>query len=332
MINKYFYILFLSVISLSVHPFSFVSHKASDGALAASFLTELKEVFKIDVFVETGTYDGSTALRAATFFQQVYTVEFSPSIFEQAQRKLAATSNVQIFHDSSPHFLEKIIPQCKGSILFWLDAHYSGGSTAMSTANISDPEAMTPIRNELKAIARSGVQDCVILVDDIVYFGSTIGEKDYLGDWAYPTIHELKKIGLQINLHFEFALLGAQLLMYDKRKFNPPLSKLISACTQMRLYDGTNMSQNDLKWAEKVIMSIEGPEKIYMIHICKHIMQWDVPLFYHDLWYGLICIGNQEWHEAESAMEKVTSKLFDDLKLRQRIDSYLGEIRNHIKL
>lgn len=301
-------ILLLSLCSLSAHAtFEFVSNKTVDGYLDAAFLKKMAQNFDIDSFIETGTYNGITASRAAQAFKEVHTIELEPNLFMEAQDRLKVYPNVTVYYGNSSDLIPVIVPQSKGRPLFWLDAHYSGEKTAMSNPDPNSAEAITAIRRELAAIKKSGITDCVLLIDDIRGYGSCINGVEYLGCWAYPAVQKVCKLAREINPRFSFALLGDSLLAYDADKHAPKFSSIIQACTKSRLYDGTNLSEQQLLETEQVIRQAVGEERGFIQHLYHQITDCNDPLFHHDLWYGLVCLSTDK-KEAEKAFLKLTDR------------------------
>jgi hypothetical protein len=111
--------------------------------------------------VETGTYEGSTAEWASQQFPLVHTVEASGQLYAAARQRLARRANVTAHHGHSREVLETLVPALAGSWLFWLDAHWSGGSTYGAGDEC-------PLLGEL-AIALRGTPHSV-LVDDARFF------------------------------------------------------------------------------------------------------------------------------------------------------------------
>ncbi|MGD8787327.1 MAG: hypothetical protein PVJ60_07880, partial [Phycisphaerales bacterium] len=78
-----------------------------------------------------------------------------------------------------PQVMQKIDKPC----LFWLDAHYSGGSTAKG-------DLETPIMQEIQCIFNHPcAAKHILLIDDACCF---VGKNDY------PTIEALKKFILKV--------------------------------------------------------------------------------------------------------------------------------------
>jgi hypothetical protein len=87
-----------------------------------------------------------------------------------------------VVQGDSARCLKDVIKHIDRPVLFWLDGHYSGESTARGVKD-------TPLSMELDAIARHSIKDHVIMIDDARLFGT--------GD--YPSVDELEKMLLRIN-------------------------------------------------------------------------------------------------------------------------------------
>src|SRR3954467_7553063 len=92
-------------------------------------MLELQHAFGVNLFVETGTYYGETSAWAAAHFAQVKTIEFAQSLYEQAQKRFQAVSEVQVIFGHSGIELGKLVPTLSAAAIFWLDSHWSGGET-----------------------------------------------------------------------------------------------------------------------------------------------------------------------------------------------------------
>ena len=330
--------LFLAMLSFNIFsnkPFDFVDNK-KNGALEKAFIQKLVNVFNVNIFFETGTFRTETTTNATPYFKEIHTVELHDGLCKNAKRKLAKYKHVHVYHGSSPDVIKQVAPTCKGTILFWLDAHYSGHGTALSFDNHEAQNAVTAIRQELEAINSVGIKDCIILIDDIRGFGTKIGEKEYMGCWAYPTVQETKESLLKINPDFEIFLLGDMLLAYDKYKFSPEFSDTVKACTKTRFYDGKNLNDVDLLELEDMIMHAPAHEKNYIKTLYKNTTNYTDPMFWHDLWYGLVQLGAYNYTEAHKGFSKVKVRKEHLDKNRQpsskvitynhwRIDQYLKQ-------
>jgi hypothetical protein len=141
-------------------------------------------------YVETGTYLGDTTYFLAKRFPRVISLEPEPQLFAQAERRFSMMNNVEIVNEASESAFPKLLPQLNGNINFWLDGHYSGGTTWPTYKGEHD----TPIALELIQI-EANIQKCdnvVVLVDDVRCFQSDSSmsgypKLDYLVDWARRT-------------------------------------------------------------------------------------------------------------------------------------------------
>lgn len=88
----------------------------------------LKNALNLDVFVEGGTYLGGTAKNMSQKFRKVYTIEKSAVMHGKAKKELAGYSNITLIKGDTRNHLKKILEH-ETNILFWLDAHWSGGDT-----------------------------------------------------------------------------------------------------------------------------------------------------------------------------------------------------------
>lgn len=312
------------------HTLKFVDNKDEKGYLKTEFLQQIADIFHADTFVETGTYTGITTARAASLFKTVHTVELHPKLYEAAKKFLQNNKNITVHNGDSADVLKKILPTIEGSIVLWLDAHYSGENTAMSFNDPNDGNAITAIRSELDGLSESGITDCVVLIDDIRGFGTTIDGTKYAGCWAYPTVQEICATLLDVNNNFEFALLGDTLLAYDTTKHTVQLSPVVQACTKSRLYDGKNLSEDELLSVECLITKAHGQEYECIKSLYRRMTDHGDPMFLHDLWYGLICLESKHYKEAHQAFSKILTRKEHFDHTRKVIDRSLGYMHPRI--
>lgn len=133
-------------------------------------------LFGIDTLIETGTYLGDTV----EFFRQrckrIASIELNPQFASAARARFRNAPHVTILEGDSGALLAKHMAGIAVPVLFWLDGHYSGGSTARG-------ERDTPIDQELDAIFAHPVRNHVILIDDARHFTGTDG---------YPSLDALR--------------------------------------------------------------------------------------------------------------------------------------------
>lgn len=136
---------------------------------------QLAKTFKTSVLIETGTYLGDMVHAMRKSFTRILSFELDQQLAEQAQKRFAGDSRIEIIQGDSGKLLGDHIRTIDERCLFWLDGHYSGGITAQGALE-------TPIKNELNFILSHPVDGHVILIDDARCF---TGENDY------PTLLEL---------------------------------------------------------------------------------------------------------------------------------------------
>jgi len=133
-------------------------------------------MFRLDVLVETGTFSGDMIAATKSHFSDIYSIELSPDLHQRAKARFVGDSGVHLLLGNSGDILTEILPAITRTPLLWLDAHYSGGSTARGAVD-------TPIVQELNAILTLR-PDSVVLIDDARLFD---------GRNSYPKLAELTK-------------------------------------------------------------------------------------------------------------------------------------------
>lgn len=134
--------------------------------------------YKLDIFVETGTFKGDTLYRLKDRFKELYSIELSDYYYELALKRFHDIKNIHLIKGDSGEKIESLVKNIQKSIFFWLDGHYSSGLTAKADLD-------TPIMTELEIIFNNNQNNLkhVILIDDARLF---TGANDY------PTFRNLK--------------------------------------------------------------------------------------------------------------------------------------------
>ena len=127
-------------------------------------MLELSTEFSIANFVETGTYQGYTAVWASEHFRKVFTIELSNHFYRETYDKYKHLENIEFIFGDSRTKLKKIIGELKSPALFWLDAHWSGGETYGG-------DDQCPLIEEIKIIGNCRF-DNFIFIDDARLFTS----------------------------------------------------------------------------------------------------------------------------------------------------------------
>jgi FkbM family methyltransferase len=143
----------------------------------------LKKALPLEVFVETGTFEGETLASVQGLFRQCYSVELSAARAEQARARFGPESRVHIEQGSSPDFLKKLAPKVAGeSVLFWLDAHWC------AAAGTAGEASQCPLLEELGAIGSLNKQS-LILIDDARLFLAPPPAPHEISQW--PRLHQV---------------------------------------------------------------------------------------------------------------------------------------------
>jgi hypothetical protein len=141
----------------------------------------IRERLALDTFVEGGTFKGGTALEMAGLFDKVLTIEKSEAMYSEARQRLEPVGNVvQLLGDTRDHLAD--IVRHSDNVLFWLDAHWSGGKTYGEGDEC-------PLLEELRIIFESSVSNYVVLVDDARLFLAPPPSPHKLESW--PTIDQV---------------------------------------------------------------------------------------------------------------------------------------------
>jgi hypothetical protein len=147
------------------------------GAVPTRLAQALRRELSIDRAVETGTYQGGGARVLAGIFPRVITIELSEELYRDASVELAALPNIQLLHGDSRELLKDVLTPAEPTF-YWLDGHWSGGSTAGA-------QAECPLLVELDAI-RCGHPNDAIVVDDARFITASPPPPHNPDDW--PTL------------------------------------------------------------------------------------------------------------------------------------------------
>ena len=133
--------------------------------------------FSIDTFIETGTYKGKMVYSVIPHVKEIYSIELDITHFQNAQKRFIGYPDIHILQGQSGEMLPKVLKDIDKPCLFWLDAHWSGGSTARA-------EIQTPIMQEMQCIlGHSRAAEHVVLIDDA---------RCFTGEGDYPTLEGLE--------------------------------------------------------------------------------------------------------------------------------------------
>lgn len=150
------------------------------GSVDLQLASDLKAAVGIQRAVETGTYRGRTARALATVFGAVVTIELSVELHQQAEAALRDTPAITALQGHSSQVLRDVADPATPT-LFFLDGHWSAGSTAGA-----DDEC--PVLDEIAAIGASNPADCLV-IDDAHWFAASPPPPHKASAW--PTLTEV---------------------------------------------------------------------------------------------------------------------------------------------
>jgi hypothetical protein len=161
----------------------------------------------IEVFVESGTFKGKTAIVESRFFREVHTIELSPELY---RANLAVFQrdfpNIFAYEGDSASVLQELVMKIKEPCLFFLDAHWSGDHRvnwqesewkgyATDTAYRGDnwpptSEQQCPLIDESEVIGRLFKFPAIVVIDDWLIVGTR--NKAFAGeDWSSISIDRI---------------------------------------------------------------------------------------------------------------------------------------------
>jgi hypothetical protein len=160
----------------------------------------------LEVFVETGTFQGDSLQRARKFFQECFSVELSHELFTAAVAKFRDDPAAHLHQGESPAFLlAHRQVYCARPALFWLDAHWCVADHTAGT------DSQSPLIRELQAIGPLHPQS-VVLIDDARLYLCPPPAPHRLADW--PDFHEVNQALSQLSSGHRLAVYDDVLLFY----------------------------------------------------------------------------------------------------------------------
>jgi len=151
-------------------------------------ISHYRRIYQPLIFIETGTYLGDVVQAQLNNFEEIHSIELSEHFYNLAKTKFKRHYHINIHNGDSGKILASVVAKINDKCLFWLDGHYSGGSTAKGDKNC-------PVIEELNAIAKfPSPKNHIILIDDARLFNGT---------YDYPTIEEIQIVLNNINPNYK---------------------------------------------------------------------------------------------------------------------------------
>jgi len=161
---------------------------------------------RFESFVETGSLYGHTAIYASYFFDNVYTIELSETLYDYIKPVMDVRKNFQIVRGDTVKVLPEIIETLSAATVFFLDAHWSGDSSVdfskgtfsgypsdtahLGKTNTPKPEEQKPVKSEFKSIFDNFRPPALIIIDDWDIMGEA-EEAFQAIDWTHLSKGEL---------------------------------------------------------------------------------------------------------------------------------------------
>jgi len=115
-----------------------------------------------NIAIESGTFEGDFCLMVCNDYDKIHTIEVVESFYNNAKERLKDHHNIECHFGNSPEIIRKLLEDIDEPVMFWLDAHYHGGTQS--------PDTMKPLLAELEAIASHHIKTHMIMIDDVREF------------------------------------------------------------------------------------------------------------------------------------------------------------------
>ena len=154
------------------------------------------DIKKPNIFVETGTYMGDGITKVKNDFRNVHSIELNENFYNNVSLLFSNNNNIILHLGDSAEVINNKMYNINEPVLFYLDAHFSGGETAFGKPDDNG----CPVLRELEIISKRTQKD-IIVIDDMrlmgkkIYSGledSTIYPKT-LFDFRHVTMQSIKK-------------------------------------------------------------------------------------------------------------------------------------------
>jgi len=141
---------------------------------------DLTKNSKTNHYIETGTYLGEGIKSVLNNYENIHSIELSEKWYEHNVEQFKKNNNVKMYLGDSKKLLPELLNTINEPVTIYLDAHYSGGTTAFG-------EEEVPLLFELEILKNRKYED-IIIIDDCRLLGKSgrCGAGD--NDPVYPTM------------------------------------------------------------------------------------------------------------------------------------------------
>ena len=142
------------------------------------------DFYDIKNFVETGTGQAEVVQTVVEADEtlNIHTIEVIPEIYDKNKINFSYLKDVNWHLGTSFDILPEILPDLKGTTLFWMDAHFPGADFGLSSyGDEKDDDKRLPLKKELETIVENrDVTNDVFVIDDLrIYEDGPFGD----GNW-----------------------------------------------------------------------------------------------------------------------------------------------------
>ena len=142
------------------------------------------DFYDIKNFVETGTGKAEVVQTVveADDTLNIHTIEVIPEIYDKNKINFSYLKDVNWHLGTSFDILPEILPDLKGTTLFWMDAHFPGADFGLASyGDEKDDDKRLPLKKELETIVENrDVTNDVFVIDDLrIYEDGPFGD----GNW-----------------------------------------------------------------------------------------------------------------------------------------------------
>ena len=129
------------------------------------YFYNLTKTTKTNQYIETGTYLGDGIKCVLNNYEKIHSIELSAKWYDHNVEQFKHFGHVNMYLGNSKKILPEILDNIHEPITIFLDAHYSGGTTAFGDEEV-------PLLFELEILKNRKYND-IIIIDDCRLLGRT---------------------------------------------------------------------------------------------------------------------------------------------------------------
>jgi hypothetical protein len=126
---------------------------------------DLTKNVKTNHYIETGTYLGDGIKCVLNNYENIHSIELAEKWYDYNKEQFKNNTNVKMYLGDSKKILPELLNNINEPVTIYLDAHFSGGTTAFG-------EEEVPLLLELECLKNRKYDD-IIIIDDCRLLGKT---------------------------------------------------------------------------------------------------------------------------------------------------------------